>query len=111
MHGKRGRAVGNVSLQAYQLVTLMLAVWKSPDRMLLEYLFPITMKCGREMLPVSANQFRPLMQGSGGGKRGEGMLHGRTSSLIEILTLNEKFQFSLAVLRNVRICFICVWFC
>lgn len=105
VHGKRGRVVGSVSFQPYQMIHLLQALWKSPDRPLLEFLYPMSIKNGWEIffiryLPVSANRFRPLMKSSGFGGS-EGTLHNRTSALLDILGVVEKLQFALGVLKNV----------
>lgn len=59
-------------------------------------------------LPVSANRFRPLTQGENHGganqQRGslqQGILHIRTSALLDILQVSEKMSFALKVLQHV----------
>lgn len=103
--------LGSVSFQPYQMVNLMQALWKSPDKSLLEFLYPMSIRNGWEIffiryLPVSANRFRPLMKasgfGGGGGGAGEGTLHNRTNALLNILGVVEKMQFAIGVLKNVR---------
>lgn len=107
IHGKRGRILGSVSFQPYQMVNLMQALWKSADRSLLEFLYPMSIKNSWEMffiryLLVSANKFRPIMKSTSfGGGSGDGTLHNRTNALLQILGVAEKIQFALGVLTNV----------
>lgn len=91
------------------MVNLLQELWRSSDRGLLEFLYPMSIKNGWEMfflryLLVSANRFRPLMKGTsyGAGSGGEGSLHNRTAALTDIMGVVEKMAFALGVLRNVR---------
>eukprot|EP01054_Gregarina_sp_Poly1_P008823 Gregarina_sp_Poly_1__8822@NODE_52_length_17545_cov_128_515219_g44_i0_p1_GENE_NODE_52_length_17545_cov_128_515219_g44_i0NODE_52_length_17545_cov_128_515219_g44_i0_p1_ORF_typecomplete_len2250_score361_72RNA_pol_Rpb1_5/PF04998_17/1_1e88RNA_pol_Rpb1_2/PF00623_20/5e58RNA_pol_Rpb1_2/PF00623_20/2_4e03RNA_pol_Rpb1_1/PF04997_12/1e42RNA_pol_Rpb1_3/PF04983_18/1e36RNA_pol_Rpb1_4/PF05000_17/1_7e18_NODE_52_length_17545_cov_128_515219_g44_i0540312152 len=108
--GRRGKALGEVFLQAYQLVPILRDLFRSQDRPILEYLYPISRRHGHLFffavaIPVSANKFRPKAKatsfGGGGGKSDSsgGLLHPRTSALVDIISENARVGFALTALR------------
>ncbi|ESS31749.1 DNA-directed RNA polymerase I RPA1 [Toxoplasma gondii VEG] len=109
-YGKSGRAIGKLHLHAFQLMPMLQNVFKnSVDRRLLHCLFPMSIQLSSSCffissLPVSANKFRPpLAGGAAFGREGGGgmpLLHPRTATLLELLKVNEKVQFALAIMRH-----------
>ncbi|KAH0472774.1 MAG: hypothetical protein KVP17_001460 [Porospora cf. gigantea B] len=103
---RRGKETHSFTLQGYHLLALMQSLFNGPDRAILECLFPVTRRYDHHTfflsaLPVSSNKFRPLTVGGhgGGGDSPGGMLHPRTSCLLEIMRTNEKVLFSSLVLN------------
>lgn len=113
--GKRGKSIGSVDLQAYQVLPILRDLYNSNDRPLLDYLIPASRLHSyhfffMNLCPVSANKFRPMAKslgfGGGGGKKGEeeggggGIMHPRSTALIDVLTSNAKVTFALYSLRH-----------
>ncbi|EZG84200.1 DNA-directed RNA polymerase, partial [Gregarina niphandrodes] len=111
--GRRGRSMGAVNLQAYQIYPIMRDLYNSPDRPLLHFLIPATAKHGARfffmnVIPVSSNKFRPKAKSLGFGSSADagakadeegGILHPRSAALLEILQENAKIGFALGALR------------
>lgn len=99
--GKRGKALGLAKLQAYQLVPIIRDLFASVDRPLLIFMIPEANLHGhmfffQDVIPVSANKFRPITPGL----RGSGaILHPRSQGLLGIIEDNAKVGFALASLR------------